>query len=112
MLELLKALADSCRLRLIAVLMSGEFTVQELTRIFGMGQSRISHHLKILTETGLLASKRQGTWSYYRVSPANDFFTAIRPAFERELASLPERAVDLAAVTAVLEERRLRSLEF
>jgi len=111
-LELFKALADPCRLRLIAVLLSGEFTVQELTRIFAMGQSRISHHLKILTEAGLLAVKRQGTWSYYRISADNNLFAAIRPAFEPELASLPERALDLAAVTAVLEERRRRSLEF
>jgi len=111
-LELFKALSDPCRLRLIAVLMSGEFTVQELTRIFAMGQSRISHHLKILTEAGLLAVKRQGTWSYYRISSANTLFAAIRPACEPELESLPERALDLAAVTAVLEERRRRSLEF
>jgi ArsR family transcriptional regulator len=65
MLETLKALADPCRLRLAAVLLSGEFTVQELTRIMGMGQSRVSRHLKILTEAGLLTVKRQGTWSYY-----------------------------------------------
>jgi ArsR family transcriptional regulator len=112
MLELFKALADPCRLRLIAVLMSGEFTVQELTRIFAMGQSRISHHLKTLTEAGLLAVKRQGTWSYYRVNPGHTLFAAIRPAVEPELESLPERASDLAAVAALLEERRRRSLEF
>ena len=112
LLELCKALADPCRLRLIAVLLNGEFTVQELTRIFAMGQSRISHHLKILTEAGLLTVKRQGTWSYYRVSSANTLFAALRPACEPELALLPERSRDLAAVTAVLEERRRRSLEF
>jgi DNA-binding transcriptional ArsR family regulator len=48
MLETFKALADPCRLRLTAVLLSGEFTVQELTRIMGMGQSRVSRHLRIL----------------------------------------------------------------
>ena len=112
LLELCKALADPCRLRLIAVLWNGEFTVQELTRIFAMGQSRISHHLKILTEAGLLEVKRQGTWSYYRASSTNRLFAALRPAFEPELELLPERSRDLAAVTAVLEERRRRSLEF
>lgn len=112
MLELFKALADPFRLRLVAVLLHGEFTVQELTRIFGMGQSRISHHLKILTEAGLLGVKRQGTWSYYRASGSNRFFESIRPVFEPELVSLPERSGDLAAVAAVLEERRRRSQEF
>ena len=112
MLDTLKALADPCRLRLVAVLLRGEFTVQELTRIMGMGQSRISRHLKILTEAGILTVKRQGTWSYYRAGEGNTFFDAIRPAFEREVESLPERAADLTAVAQVLETRRRRSQEF
>ncbi len=112
MLDTLKALADPCRLRLTAVLLSGEFTVQELTRIMGMGQSRISRHLKILTEAGVLTVKRQGTWSYYRAGADSNFFSAIRSALEREIGALPERSQDLAAVAAVLEERRRRSQEF
>jgi len=112
MLDLFKALADPCRLRLAAVLLRGEFTVQELTRIMEMGQSRISRHLKILTEAGVLSVKRQGTWSYYRAGEENAFFEAIRPAFERELERLPRRHDDLAALAAVLEERRKKSLEF
>jgi ArsR family transcriptional regulator len=112
MLDTLKALADPCRLRLTAVLLTGEFTVQELTRIMGMGQSRISRHLKILSEAGVLAVKRQGTWSYYRAGDGSSFFAAIRPSFEREMEALPQRSQDLAAVAAVLEERRRRSQEF
>lgn len=107
-----KALADPCRLRLAAILLRGEFTVQELTRILGMGQSRISRHLKILSEAGILDVKRQGTWSYYRAGTDNRLFAAIRPVLEQELAALPEQARDLAAVAAVLEERRQRSREF
>jgi ArsR family transcriptional regulator len=112
MLDTLKALADPCRLRLTAVLLSGEFTVQELTRIMKMGQSRISRHLKILSDAGVLVVKRQGTWSYYRADDGNRFFAGIRPVFERDAELLPMRARDLAAVSAVLEERRLRSQEF
>lgn len=112
MLDTLKALADPCRLRLTAILLHGEFTVQELTRIMGMGQSRISRHLKILTDAGLLSVKRQGTWSYYRVGGEASFFSAIRPAFEKEMDTLPERPRDLAAVALILDERRRRSQEF
>ena len=112
MLNTFKALADSCRLRLTAVLLAGEFTVQELTGIMSMGQSRISRHLKILTEAGVLSVKRQGTWSYFRVGEGNRFFAAIRAAFEGEMATLPERQRDLNSVAAVLEERRRRSQEF
>lgn len=112
MLDTLKALADPCRLRLTAVLLAGEFTVQELTRIMAMGQSRISRHLKILTEAGVLTVKRQGTWNYYRVDEGNRFFNAIRPPFEQELGAMPGRSQDLAAVREVLEERRRRSQDF
>ncbi|GAW65632.1 arsR family transcriptional regulator [Geoanaerobacter pelophilus] len=112
MIDLIKALADPCRLRLVGALLRAELTVQELTQILGMGQSRISRHLKILTEAGVLSVKRQGTWSYYRAGEENAFFCAIRPEFERELEKLPERNDDLAAVALALEARRRRSLEF
>jgi len=112
LLDLLKALADPCRLRLVAVLLRGEFTVQELTRMFAMGQSRISRHLKILAEAGVLTVKRQGTWSYYRVGDGNALFKAMLPALEQGLEQLPERSGDLGALALVLDERRRRSREF
>jgi ubiquinone/menaquinone biosynthesis C-methylase UbiE len=111
-LDLLKSLSDPCRLRLVAVLLRGEFTVQELTRMFDMGQSRISRHLKILTEAGVLTVKRQGTWSYYRVGDKNTFFNAMLPALEQGLEQLPQRGNDLASLAQILDERRRRSLEF
>jgi ArsR family transcriptional regulator len=112
MLDVLKSLADPCRLRLVAVLLAGEFTVQELTAIIGAGQSKVSWHLKILADAGVLTVKRQGTWSYYRVERGDGFFAAILPHLERGFATLPERQQDLVAVAGVLEERRRRSQEF
>jgi SAM-dependent methyltransferase len=112
MLDLLKSLADPCRLRLVAVLLRGEFTVQELTRMFGMGQSRISRHLKILTEAGVLTVKRQGTWSYYRMGDKNTLFNAMLPALKQGLEQLPQLGDDLVALAQILDERRRRSLEF
>jgi ArsR family transcriptional regulator len=112
MLDTLKALADPTRLRLMAVLLHVECTVQELTAILQVGQSKVSWHLKILADAGVLSMKRQGTWSYYRVDGENSFFSAIRSAVERELEALPERNQDLAAVAAMLEGRRRRSQEF
>jgi ArsR family transcriptional regulator len=111
-LDVLKALADPCRLRLVAILLRGEFTVQELTAILGMGQSRISRHLKILTEAGVLSVKRQGTWSYYRLGGNSPFFAAIRSAVKQAVQQLPEQADDMTAVAGVLEERRRRSQQF
>lgn len=112
MLDTFKALADSIRLRLVAILLSGEFTVQELTAILQLGQSKVSWHLKILTEAGILTVKKQGTWSYYRVGEGNPFFAAIRTAVIDGVRELPEQGEDLAAVAAVLEGRRRKSQEF
>lgn len=111
MIEILKALADFSRLRLVSVILRGEFTVQELTRILRMGQSRISRHLKILLEAGILDVKRQGTWSYYRVGDA-PLFVEIRPFLEKRFGTLPGHGEDLAGLAIVFEERSRRSREF
>jgi len=58
--ELFKAVADETRLRLLNLLIHYELNVNEIVSIFEMGQSRISRHLKILTDCGLLQSRRDG----------------------------------------------------
>jgi ArsR family transcriptional regulator len=61
-----KALADDTRVRLLNVLSDRELNVNELVAIFEMGQSRISRHLKILAEAGLVTVRRDGLWAFYR----------------------------------------------
>ena len=73
-----KALADETRLRLFRLLMSYEFNVNEIVSIMGMGQSRISRHLKILTDTGLLTSRRDGSYVYYNSVSSNELSDLIR----------------------------------
>lgn len=108
----LKALADESRLRLVAVLTRGEFTVQELTAILALGQSRVSHHLKALASVGILSVKRQGTWAYYRLDDASACFTALRPALEQRFAEIPGHQADLVRLAKVLEVRQRKSREF
>lgn len=112
MLTTFKALADPTRLRLLAVLGRGEFTVQELTTILNMGQSRVSRHLKILSDAGLLSVKREGTWAYYRLDGDNEFFREIRPFMEARLNRHPDSFGDRERLLSALEIRRSRSLEF
>lgn len=66
---LLKALADPLRLRVIEALGSGERCVCDLTADLGLGQSKLSFHLKVLKEAGLLADRQEGRWVYYRLQP-------------------------------------------
>lgn len=66
LLDGLRAAADPSRLRLLAICSQGEWTVSELVLITGQSQPRISRHLKILAEAGLLDRFREGSWVFYR----------------------------------------------
>lgn len=66
----LKAAADPTRLRLLAVCAQGEWTVSELVQVLGQSQPRISRHLKLLAESGLLERFREGSWVFYRRAQA------------------------------------------
>ena len=69
----LKALADPARLRLLSLMMANEdleACTCDLTAVLGLSQPTVSHHLKKLTEEGLvLAHRKEGPWTYYRVVP-------------------------------------------
>lgn len=67
----LRAAAEPTRLRLLALLARNELTVSELTQILGMSQPRISRHLKLLTEAGLIDRYQEGTWVFYRLANAS-----------------------------------------
>lgn len=112
MLQIFKILADQTRLRLLRILRQGDFTVQDLMQILAMGQSRISRHLLLMSEVGLLQVEKQGTWRYYRLAPHNEFFQEIWPAIEKQFVSLEYQEEDTAAVSRIMSERRKRSQEF
>ncbi|MGB3186595.1 MAG: metalloregulator ArsR/SmtB family transcription factor [Ornithinimicrobium sp.] len=70
---LFKALGDPVRLRLMSMIAShpaGEACVCDLIGDFDLSAPTISHHLKVLRDSGLVTSQRRGTWVYYRASPA------------------------------------------
>jgi len=69
---LFKVLGDPVRLRLLSLIAcheGGEACVCDLTGAFDLSAPTISHHLKVLRESGLVTSERRGTWIYYRISP-------------------------------------------
>ena len=106
-----KALSDETRLRLVHILLHYELSVNELVSILGMGQSRVSRHLKILTEAGLLTSRRDGLWVFYaapRAGEERDFLRAVMPF-------VPADAVmraDLSMAAQILEERARKTRQF
>src|SRR5438477_1483901 len=70
--RLFKALGDPARVRILNVLATSDepVCVCELTPAVGLSQPTVSHHLKKLTEAGLLARERRGVWAYYSIEPA------------------------------------------
>jgi ArsR family transcriptional regulator len=67
-----KAIADPGRLRLLSFIAAqpgAEACVCHLVGPLGLAQPTVSHHLKVLTEAGLLARERRGTWMFYRLVP-------------------------------------------
>ena len=70
LLDELRAAAEPTRLRLLAACAKGEMTVGELTEVLGQSQPRVSRHLKLMCEAGLLDRFKEGTWVFYRLADA------------------------------------------
>ncbi|MEE8110169.1 MAG: metalloregulator ArsR/SmtB family transcription factor [bacterium] len=68
LLTQLRAVAEPTRLRLLAICAQGELTVTELTQILGQSQPRVSRHLRLLCDSGLLDRFREGAWVFYRLA--------------------------------------------
>ena len=66
--QLCNALADEARVEIVARLLDGEKCVCDLTDALETGQSRLSYHLKVLKDAGLVTDRREGRWSYYTLA--------------------------------------------
>ncbi len=66
-IDILRAVGEPTRFRLLALLSKSDLTVTDLIEILGQSQPRISRHLKLLTEAGLLERYQEGAWAYYRM---------------------------------------------
>lgn len=68
LVNVLKAAAEPTRLRILALLRTGPLTVKDLTRILGQSQPRLSRHLKLLAEAGLVERAPEGSWAYFHLA--------------------------------------------
>ncbi len=68
LLNVLKAAGEETRMRILALFKSGELTVTELVSVLRQSQPRVSRHLRLLCEAGLLERHREGTWIFYRLA--------------------------------------------
>jgi ubiquinone/menaquinone biosynthesis C-methylase UbiE/DNA-binding transcriptional ArsR family regulator len=106
----LKAAAEPTRLRILALLVADELNVKDLTRILGQSQPRLSRHLKLLAEAGLVERAREGSWVYFRLPLAADNLahTLLRDLDNRDPVLLRDRQ----RVEAVKREREAMAQDY
>lgn len=85
---LFHALSDATRVAILEMLRGGERCVCELQDELDAAQSRLSFHLRVLRDAGLVADRKEGRWSYYRVVPdalaeVHDLLVALQPDTRR-----------------------------
>jgi ArsR family transcriptional regulator len=102
LLAALRAVAEPTRLRLLALCAEGEMTVGELAQIVGQSQPRVSRHLKVLGDAGLLVRIKEGNWVLHRLGDAGAAGRVARFAVD----ALPDGDAQLAA-----DRRRLAEIK-
>src|ERR1700730_5286621 len=112
LLAALRAVAEPTRLRLTVLCARGELTVSELTQILGQSQPRVSRHLKLLCEAGLLDRFREGSWVFYRISAGGAASTLARHLVAACGAADPPVTLDLQRLAAIKQQRAERAAAY
>jgi len=105
LLTVLRTAGESTRIRLLALCAQSELAVTELTRILGQSQPRVSRHLKLMVDAGLLERFREGTWAFYRLAQRGPARRVARQVMEMIPASDPAILRDRERLADVKAER-------
>lgn len=101
----LRAAAEPTRLRLLALCARAELTVSDLTQVLGQSQPRVSRHLKLLCDAGLLDRFREGAWAFYRLAQRGAGGELARRLLDMIPADDPALALDLVRLEGVKASR-------
>ncbi len=74
--KVFKAFCDENRLTILQLLCTGEKCACRLQETLSIGQSTLSHHMKILSEAGVVIARREGKWTYYAIDQAGCAFAS------------------------------------
>jgi len=106
MVDILKAAAESSRLRILALISRGDLTVSDLTEILNQSQPRVSRHLKLLMEAGLVERYQEGSWAFFRISDDEDVREFVHGIVTRVHERDLQVARDLERLHAVKQRRQ------
>lgn len=101
----LRAAAEPTRLRILALCALGELSVTELAQILSQSQPRVSRHLKLLCDAGLLERHREGNWIFHRIAAAGPGAALARALVELVPPDDPDHALDLKRLEAIRKRR-------
>ena len=111
-LDALKAIAEETRLRIAALLLHGELTVTDLTEILGQSQPRVSRHLRLLVDAGLVTKHREGTWVFFRLVEAGPHFELVHATIATVDADDTVLAADFARLDTVRARRAAAASQY
>lgn len=112
LIESLRAAAEPTRLRLLAICAEGELTVSEITHIVNQSQPRVSRHLKLLCNAGLLTRFREGHFVLYRVAAKGEGAELVAQLLDRLESGDELLCVDRARMAKIKAERARRAADF
>lgn len=114
MLEIFRALADSTRVRIVHLLRAMELSVGEVAQVVAQSQPRVSRHIRILVESGIIERRKEGNWVFLRIGSApfcRDLMTLFDGVLPTENETLWLKA-DLARLAAVRADRARAADEY
>lgn len=98
-LDLFKALSDQTRLRIVVLLLEKELCVCQLETALGISQSKVSRHLSVLKNAGIVKTRRDGLWIYYSIEePKNKVEENLFKSLKKYLSKEKVFSIDLSNI--------------
>lgn len=110
--DILRAAGEITRLRLLSLLSEGELSVKDLTEILDQSQPRVSRHLRLLTESGLVTRHAEGAWAFFRLSDETNAATLVQHLLGQLDENDPVMQADVARLEAVQRDHQMRAASY
>jgi ArsR family transcriptional regulator len=112
LVDSLKAAAESSRMRILFLLSRGDLTVSDVTEVLGQSQPRVSRHLKLLLDEGLIERYQEGSWAYFRLADSGFERELVASLIARIDATQPPVDRDLERLTDVKRKREEKAAAY
>jgi ubiquinone/menaquinone biosynthesis C-methylase UbiE/DNA-binding transcriptional ArsR family regulator len=112
MSELFKAIGEPTRLRILVLLGRGDLTVSDLTLVLNQSQPRVSRHLKLLTEAGVVTRYQEGSWAWFRLADQSVERSITDTALQHIDMNVHAMQRDIERLEGVRRDRQARAADY